>query len=185
MTKQYMWWIRGLITVGPWARPDSIKMPPLSLASPDIDWKCCCSVAKSSLTWRRHGLQHACLPCLSLSPGVCSNSCPLSQWCHPTISFSVIPFSYFLQSFPASGPFPVSWVFASGGQSINTSALASVFTVNIQCWFPLGLTGLIFLQSNGLSKIFSRTTIWKHQFFSTQPSLCFNCHIHTWLLEKP
>ena len=84
MTKQYMWWIRGLITVGPWARPDSIKMPPLSLASPDIDWKCCCSVAKSSLTWRRHGLQHACLPCLSLSPGVCSNSCPLSWKCYLT-----------------------------------------------------------------------------------------------------
>ena len=166
MMKQYMWWIRGLGTVGPWARPNSIKMPPLSLAGPDMDWKWC-SVAKLSLTWRRHGLQHASLPCLPLSTRVCSNSWPLSQWCHPIILFSVVPFSCFLQSFPASGSFPVSWFFASGGQSISTSALALVFTMNIQCWFPLGLTGLIFLQSNGLSKTFSSTTIWKHQFFST------------------
>ena len=101
MTKQYMWWIRGLITVGPWARPDSIKMPPLSLASPDIDWKCCCSVAKSSLTWRRHGLQHACLPCLSLSPGVCSNSCPLSQWCYLINSSSGHHFLFLPSVFPS------------------------------------------------------------------------------------
>ena len=148
---------------------------------------CCCFIQLLSHVWlfvTPWTAAHQ-ASCPSLSPWDCSRSCRLSQWCHPTISFSVIPFCSSLQSFPASGPFPVSWVFASGGQSINTSALASVFTVNIQCWFPLGLTGLIFLQSNGLSKIFSRTTIWKHQFFSTQPSLCFNSHIHTWLLEKP
>ena len=115
-----------------------------------------------------HGLQHTRLPCPSLSPGVCSTSCPLSWWCHPTISSSIIPFSFCPQSFPASGSFPVSWLFALGGQSIGVSA--SVLPVNIQDWFPLGLTGLIPLQSKGLSRVFSSTTIWKHQFFSAQPS---------------
>ena len=108
----------------------------------------CCSVAKSCLTLRPPGLQHARLPCLSLSPGVCLNSCPSSQWCHPTISPSVIPFSSCLQSFPASKSFPVSQLLTSGGQ--NTEASASVLPLNTQGWFPLGLTGLI-LQSNGLS----------------------------------
>ena len=117
-----------------------------------------------------HGLQHARLPYPSLSPGVCSNSCPLSQWCSLSISSSVAPFSFCLQSFPASGSFPMSWLFASGGQSIGASALASVFPMNIQDWFPLGLAGLILL-SKGLSRVFSSTTIWKHQFFSGQPSL--------------
>ena len=142
-----------------------------------------CSVVSDSL-WP-HGLQHARLPCSSPSPRACSNSCPSSRWCHPTISSSVIPFSSCLQSFPASGSFPMSQLFASGGQSIRASASASVFSVNIQDWFPLGLTGLISLQSKGLSSVFSNTAIQKHQFFSTQPSLWSNSHIHTWLLVKP
>ena len=129
-----------------------------------------------------HGLQHIRCPCPSLSPGVCSNSCPLNWWCHPTISSSVIPFSSCPQSFPASGSFPVRWLFASGSKSIG--ALASALPVNIQAWFPLGWTGLITLQSKGLSRVFSNTTIRKHQFFGTQPSLWSNSHIHTWLLEK-
>ena len=118
--------------------------------------------------------------CPSLSPEVCSNSCPLSQWCHAIISSSVIPFSC-PQSFPALGSFPMSWLFASGGQSIGT--LASVLPMNIQGWAPLGLTGLISLQSKGLLRDFSSTTVWKHQFFGIQSSLWFNSHIHTWLLE--
>ena len=184
---------------------------------------------------RPHGLQQARPPCPSPIPGVYSNSCPLSQWCHPTISSSVIPFFY-LQSFPASGSFPMSWLFASGsqsirasasvlpmniqgwfllglthfisllskglsrvfssttvkkhqfftsgGQSTRASALASVIPMSIQDWFPLGLTGWISLQSKGLSRVFSNTTVQKHQFFGIQPSLWSNSHIHTWLLEK-
>ena len=111
--------------------------------------------------------QHTSFPCPSPSPGVCSNSCPLSQWCHPTISSSVITLSSCLQSFPASWAFPVSQLFASGGQSIGASASASVLPMNFQGWFPLGLTGLISLQSKRLSKVFSSTTVWKHQFFGT------------------
>ena len=129
-----------------------------------------------------HGPQHAKLPCPSLSPKVCSNSCPFSQWCHPTISSSVAPFSSCLQSFPASGSFPMCWLFASGGESIRASA--SVLPVSIQGWFPLGLTGLISLLSKGLSRVFSSTTVWKHQFFGTQPSLWSNCPTSTWLLGK-
>ena len=113
-----------------------------------------CSVVSDS-----HGLQHARLPWPSPSPRACSNSCPLIRWCHPTISSSVIPFSSHLQSFPASGSFPVSRLFTSGGQSIGASASASVLPMNIQNWFPLWLTGLIFLQSKGLSRVFSSTTV--------------------------
>ena len=116
-----------------------------------------------------HGLQHARLPCLSPTPGASSNSCPSSRWCHPTISSSIIPLSSYLQSFPASGSFPISWFFTSGGQSIGASA--SVLPMNIQNWFPLRLTGLISLQSNGFSRIFSNPTVQKHQFFGTQLSL--------------
>ena len=119
------------------------------------------------------------------SCGVYSNSCPLSQWCHSTILSSVVPFSSCLQSFQASGSFPMSQFFASGGQSIGVSASASVLPMNIQDWFPLGLTGWICLQSKGLSRVFSNTTVQKHQFFGTQLSLWSNSHIHTWLLEKP
>ena len=133
-----------------------------------------------------HELQHARLSCPLLSPLVCSNLCPLSQWCHPTISSSVTPFSSCPQSFPASGSFPVSHFFPSGGQSTgagaSASASASIPPMNIQGWFPLGLTGLISLLSKGLSRVFSSTTVWRHQFFDTQPSLWSNSHIHTWLL---
>ena len=132
-----------------------------------------------------HGLQHARLPCPLLTPRVCSNSCPLSWWCRLTISSSVIPFSSCLQSFPASGSFLMSQLFASGGQSIGVSASASILLMNIQDWSPLGWTGLISLLSNGLSKVFSNTTVQKHQFFSAQLSLWSNSHTHTWLLEKP
>ena len=142
-----------------------------------------CSVLSDSL--RPHGLQHARPPCPSPTPGVYSNSCPLSWWCHPTISSSVVPFSSCLQSFPSSGSFPMIQLFTSGGQSIGASASASVLPVNIQDWFLLGLTGLISLQSKGLSKVFANNTVKKHQFFSTQLSLWCNSHIHAWLLEKP
>ena len=125
-----------------------------------------------------HGLQHARLPCSLPSPGACSNSCPC-WWCHPTISSSVTHFSSCLRSLPASGSFPVSWLFASGGQSIGASASASVLSMNIQSWFPLGLTGWISLQSKGLSRVFSNTTVKKHHFFGAQPSLQSNSHIHT------
>ena len=112
-----------------------------------------------SLSLQPRGLQHARLPCPSQSPGACSNSCPLSQWCHPTISSSFIPFSSCLQSFPASVSFPMSRLFASGGQRIEASASASVLPVNIQGWFPLGWTGLISLQPKELSRVFSNTTV--------------------------
>ena len=142
-----------------------------------------CSVVSYSL--QPHELQHARPPCPSPTPGVYPNSCPLSRWCHPAISSSVIPFSSCPQSFPASGSFQMSQLFASGGQTIGVSASASVLPMNIQDWFPLGLTGWISLQSKGLSTVFSSTTIWKHQFFGTLSSLWSNSHIHTWLLEKP
>ena len=132
-----------------------------------------------------HGLQHARPPCPSPNPRACSNSCPLSWWCHPTISSSIVPFSSCLQSFPASASFQMSQFFASSGQSIGPSALASVLPMNIQDWFPLGLTGWISLQSKRLSKVFSNTTVQKHLFFGAQLSLQSNFHIHTWLLEKP
>ena len=124
------------------------------------------------------GLQHARLSWPSLSPGVCSNSCPMTQWCYPTILSSVIPFSFCLQSFPASESFPESQFLASGGQSIRASALASVLPVNIQDWFSLGLTGLISLLSRGLSGVFSKTTVQKHQFFAAQPSLRVNSYLY-------
>ena len=128
-----------------------------------------CTVKYDSL--RPHGLQHARLPCPSPTPGACSNSCPSSQWNHPTISSSVVPFSSCLQSFPASGSFPMSQFFTSGCQSIGASASASVLPMNIQDWFPLGLAGWISLQSKGLSRVFSNTTVQKHQFFGAQLSL--------------
>ena len=120
------------------------------------------SVASDSF-WL-YGLQHARLPCPSPTPGACSNLFPLSRWCHPTISSSVIPFSS-LQSFPASGSFPRSQFFTSGGQTIGVSASASVLNINIKDWFPLGLTGWLSLQSKGLSRVFSNTAVQKRQFF--------------------
>ena len=126
------------------------------------------SVVSDSL--QPHGLQHTRPPCPSPAPGVCSNACPLSQWYNPTISSSVIPFSCCPQSFPASGSFQRSQFFTSGGQSIGVSASRSVLPMNVQDWFPLGWTGWISLQSKGLARIFSNTTVWKHQFFGTQLS---------------
>ena len=139
-----------------------------------------CPVMSDSL--RPHRLQYPRLLYPSPIPGACSNSCPSSWWCHPIISSSVIPFSW-LQSFPASGSFLMSQFFTSGGQSIGASA--SVLPVNIQDWFPLGLMGWISLQSKGLSRVLSNTTVQKHQFFSAQLSLWSDSHIQTWLLEKP
>ena len=122
--------------------------------------------------------------CLSLSPGVCSNSCSLSQWCHPTILSSIVPFSSCSQSFPASGSFLMSWPLALDDKALECWASASVLLMNIQGWFPLGVTGLISLQSKRLSRVFFSATSRKHQFFGPQPSLWSNSHIHTWLLEK-
>ena len=119
------------------------------------------SVAQSCPTLWPHGLQHSRLPCPSPTPRVYSNSCPLSQWCHPTISSSIVPFCFCLQSFPASGSFQMSQLFESGGQSIGVSASTSVLPMNIQDWFPLGWTGWISLQSKGLSRVFSNTTVQK------------------------
>ena len=119
-----------------------------------------------------HGQQHARLPCPSPTPGACSNSWALNRWCHPTISSSVIPLSSYFQSFPASGSFPRSQFFTWGGQSIGVSASASVLPMNIQDWFPLGLNGLISLLSKGLLRVFSSTTVQRHQFFSAQPFYC-------------
>ena len=131
-----------------------------------------------------YGLQHARPPCPSPTPGVHPNPCPSSWWCHPTISSSVVPFSSRLQSFSASGSFQMSQFFASGGQSIGASTSGSVVPMSIQDWFPLGWTGWISLQSKGLSRVFN-TTVQRHQFFGSQPSLWSNSPIHTWLLEKP
>ena len=127
------------------------------------------SVMSDSL--RPHGLQHNRLPCPLPTPRACSNSCPSSWWRHPTISSSIVPFFSCLQSFPASGSFPRSQFFTSHGPSIGVSASASVLPMNIQDLFPLGLTGLISLQSKGLSRVFSKTAVQKHQFFRAQLSL--------------
>ena len=148
------WWNRSL---------DQFSSVPLS------DWL---TVSQSPVwTLQPHGLQHTRPPYPSPSARACSNSCPLSRWCHPTISSSVIPFSSCLQSFPASGSFPVSQFFASGGQSIGVSASTSVLPMNIQDWSPLEWTGWISLQSKGLSRVFSNTTVQKHQLFGAQLSL--------------
>ena len=144
----------------------------------------CCSVAKSCLTLQHYRLQHIRLPCPSSFPRVCSNSCSLSWWCHPTISFSVALFSSCPWSLPASGSFLMSWLFTWDARKIGASASASVLTMNIQGWFPLGLTGWISLQSKGVSRVFSSTTIRSHQFFYAQPSLCSKSHIFIWLLEN-
>ena len=136
-----------------------------------------CSVVSDSM--RRYEPQHARPPCPSPTAGVYPNPCPLSQWCHPTISSSVIPFSSCPQSFPASGSFQMSQLLASGGRSIGVSASTSVLPLNTQDWSPLGWTGWISLQSKGLSRVFSNTTVQKHQFFGAQFSSQSNSHIHT------
>ena len=131
-----------------------------------------------------HGLHHTRPPCPSPIPGIHPNPCPLSRWCYPTMSSSVVPFSFCPQSFPESGSFQMSQLFTLGGWSIGASASASVLPMNIQGWLPLVLTGLVSFLSKGLSRVFSSTTVRKHQFFSTQPSLWSNSHICTWLLKK-
>ena len=141
------------------------------------------SVVSESL--RPHESHHARPPCPSPTPRVYSNSCPSSRWCHPAISSSVTPFFSCPQPLPASGSFPTSQLFAWGGQSTGVSVSTSVLPMNTQDWSPLGWTGWIFLQSRGCSRIFSNTTVQKHQFFGTQPSSQSNSHIHTWPLEKP
>ena len=140
-------------------------------------WVICCSVMCDSL--QPHGLQHSRLPYPSSSSRACSNSCPLAGSCHPTILSSVVPFSSCLQPFLASGSFLMNWLFTSGSQSIGASVSASVQPMNIQDSFPSVLTGLISLQSKGLSRVFSNTTVQKYQFFSTQPSLWSNSLILT------
>ena len=156
--------------------------------------QCICKFSFSSVQFSRsvvsdslwpHESQHASPSCPSPTPGVHPNSCPLSWWCHPTISSSVVPFSSCPQSLPASGSFPMSQLFAWGGQSIGVSALASVLQMNTQDWSPSEWTGWISLQSKRPSRVFSNTTVQKHQFFGTQLSSQSNSHIHTWLLEKP
>ena len=127
-----------------------------------------------SYSLQHHGLRHSRLPCPSSAP--CSNSCPLSWWCHPIISSSIVLFSY-LQSFPASGSFPMSQLFASDGQNIVASASASVLLLNIQGWFPLGWTGLISLHSKVLSRVFFNTIVQKHQFFGAHSSLWSNSYL--------
>ena len=139
-----------------------------------------CSVVSDSL--RPHKQQHARPPCPSPTHGVHPNPCALCWWCNPTTSSSVVPFSSCPQSFPPSGSFPMSQLFTSGGQSTGVSASTSVLPMN---WSPLGLTSWISLQSKGLSRVFSNTTVQKHQFFGAQLSSQSNSHIHTWLLEKP
>ena len=141
------------------------------------------SVMSDSL--QAHESQHARPPCPSSTPGVYPNSCPSSWWCHPVISSSVVLFSSCPQSLPASGCFTMSQLFAWGGQSIGVSALASVLPMNTQDWFPLVWTGWISLQSKGLSRVFSNTTVQKHQFFGAQLSSQSNSHTHTWPQEKP
>ena len=144
----------------------------------------CCSVTQSCLAFcDPHGLQHTRPLCLSSFLRACSNSCPFGWWCHPTILPSVVPLSSCLHSFPELGSFLMSWLFTSGGQNIGVSASASVLSMNIQGWFPLGLIGLISLQSKGLSGVFSNAAVQKHQFFSAQPSLWdgFNHQIITFI----
>ena len=142
-----------------------------------------CSIVSDSL--RPHESQHARPPCPSPTPGVYSNSCPSSQWCHPAISSSDVPFSSCPQSLPASDSFSMSQLFAWGGQSAGVSASASVLPVDTQDWSPLGWTGWISLQSKELWRVFSNTTVQKHQFFGAQLSSHSSSHIHEWPLEKP
>ena len=155
----------------------------LSQRSNTVSVQFSCSVVFDSL-WT-HESQHARPPCPSQTPGVYSNSCPLSQWCHPAISSSVIPFSSCPQSLPASGSFPMSQLFEWHGPSIGVSASASVFPMNTQDLSPSGWTGWISLEFKGLSRVFSNTTVQKHQCFGAQVSSQSNSYIHTWPLEKP
>ena len=157
------------------------SVPYIFLISNSVQFSC--SVVSDSL--QPHESQHARPPCPSPTPRVHWDSRPSSQWCHPAISSSVIPFSSCPQSFPASESFPMSQLFAWGGQSTGVSALASFLPKNTQDWSPSEWTGWVSLQSKGLSRVFSNTTVQKHQFFGTQLSSQSNSHIHTWPQEKP
>ena len=169
-----------------WLRMDSEKIHLLPPGAAEPTWFVqFSSVTQSCRTLWSHELQHTRPPSPSPTPGVQPNPCPLSRWCHPTISSSVIPFSSCPQSFPESGSLQMSQLFTSGGQSIGVSASTSVLPMNTQDWSPLGCTGCISLQSKGLSRVFSNTTVQKHQFFSAQLSSQSNFHIHTWPQEKP
>ena len=166
-----------MISVNGSSKPKAI----LQIIGPSVQFSC--SAVSNSL--QPHESQHARPSCPSPTPWVYLNSCPLSWWCHPAISSSVLPISSCPQSLPASGSFPVSQLSAWGGQSIGVSASASVLPMNTQDWSPLGWIGWIPLQSKGLSRVFSNTTVQKHQFFGAQLSSQSNSHIHTWPLEKP
>ena len=155
------------------------KFSKLQFSPVQFSW----SVVSDSL--RPHESQHTRPPCPSPTPGAHPDSRPSSQWCHPAISSSIVPFSSCPQSLPASKSFPMSQLFTWGGQSIGVSSSASVLPMNIQDWFPLGWTGWISLQFKGFSRVFSNTILQKHQFFGTQLSSQSNSHIHTWPLEKP
>ena len=194
----WTWISHGCTYVPPPWTPNPLPSPPHpSVLSQSTDFECTASCIELALvtyfqfssvallynSLQPHGL-HARVTCPSPTPRAYSNSCPSSRWCHSTISSSVIPFSC-LQSFPASGSFPMSQFFSSGGQSIGVWASSSVLPMNIQDWSPLGWTGWISLQSNRLSRVFSNTTVQKHQFLGAQFSLLSKSHIHTWLLEKP
>ena len=156
-----------------------------TLSSSDVSVSVQFSHSVMSNSFWPHEPQHARPPCPSPTAGVHPNPCPSSQWCHPAISYSVVPFSSCPQTLPASGSFPISQLFTWSGQSIGVSASASVLPMNIQDWSPSGWTGWISLQSKGFPRVFSNTTVQKHQFFSTQLSLWSKSHIHAWLLEKP
>ena len=174
--------IVAVITIFYFIRAPKTKSSWSSVLHPFSSVQFSCSVVSDFL--QPHELQHARLPCPSPTPGVHSNSHPSSQWCHPAISSSVVPFSSCPQSLPVSESFPVSQLFTLGGQSTGVSALASFLPKNTQDWSPLEWTGWISLQSKGLSRVFSNTTVQKHQFFGAQLSSQSNSHIHTWPLEK-
>ena len=180
------WWQNRLL-LAPVFRCDtsSLLSQDLKSAMYWFQWFCCYSVAKSrSSLGNPMNWSTPCCPVLQYPQSLLKFK-SLSRWCHPAISSSVVPFSSRLQSFPASGSFPMRWLFASDGQRTGASVLASVFPTNIQGWFPLGWTGLISWLSKGLSVVFCTTTVWKQQFFGAQPSLWANSHIRTCLLEKP
>ena len=170
-----------------WAGPCSVNLKSIFLLMGGIVLPPCyfSSVAQPCPTLQPHESQHSRPPCPSQTPRASSNTCPLSRWCHPAISSSVVPFSSCPQSLPASGPFSISQLVARGGQSTGVSASASVLPINTQDGSPLGWTGWISLESKGLSRVFSNTTVQKHQFFGAQLSSQSNYHIHTWPLEKP
>ena len=176
-----------LLFVTTWMDLEDIVLSEINQRKTNTIWSHICIAVVQSLSrvllFVTHELQHTRLPCPSLSPRVCLNSCPLSRWCHPTISSSVVPFSSRLRSLLASGSFPMSQLFALDGKCIGASASTSVLPMNIHGWFPLELTGLTSLLSKGLSGAFSSTTVWKHQ--CSVLFLLSSSHIHTWLLEKP